>query len=470
MKIAVVILAAGRGERMNSSIPKVLHKIQDKSMLQHVIDSAQKLRPAKIVVVVGKHYAEIKKQIKAKNISFAIQSEPKGTGDALLKAKNFLRGFKGSILVLNGDVPLITPETLKKFFSLHIKEKNDISLVSFVAGNPSAYGRIFRDSAGGLLSIIEEKDATQEQKKINEVNSGIYLIRYRMLDLLKDIKLNELKGEYYLTDIIGIAKQKKYNVEAYRIGSADEMIGVNTITELLRARQVFRERITNRWIQKGVVLISPDLTFISEDAMIDKDTIIYPNVYLEGKTRIGKGCVIYPNVRIIDSEIRDAAVIKDSTVIENSLIRSKAVVGPFAHLRPGCDIGAEAKIGNFVEVKKSVIGSGAKASHLSYLGDATIGKGVNIGAGTITCNYNGREKHKTTIGDNVFVGSDTQFVAPVTIGKGAYIGAGSTITKHVPPMSLAVSRAEQKNIEGWAAKRQSSVRNKKTGVKKRRGR
>ncbi len=449
MKTAVVILAAGRGERMNSSIPKVLHKIQDNSMLQHVIDSAQKFGPAKIVVVAGKNYAEIKKSIKAKNISFAIQSEPKGTGDALSKARNFLRRFNGNILVLNGDVPLITHETLRKFFNLHLKGKKDISLVSFVAGNPSAYGRIFRDRAGGLLSIIEEKDATQEQKKINEVNSGIYLIRYNMLDLLKDIRVNKLKGEYYLTDIIGLAKQRNFAVEAYCIGSEDEMMGVNTIQELLRARQAFRARIMNKWIQKGVVLIAPDSTFISEDAMIGKDTIIYPNVYLEGKTRVGKGCVIHPNVRIVDSEIRDAAVIKDSTVIENSLIRSKAVVGPFAHLRPGCDIGTKAKIGNFVEVKKSVIGNGAKASHLSYLGDATIGKGVNIGAGTITCNYNGKEKHKTTIEDNVFVGSDTQFIAPVTVGKGAYIGAGSTITKNVPPMSLAVSRAEQKNIEGW---------------------
>lgn len=468
MKIAVVILAAGRGERMNSSIPKVLHKIEDRPMLQHVIDSAHRLGPTKIVVVVGEHYTEIKKSIKAKYVSFAIQSEPKGTADALSRARNFLRGFNGNILVLNGDVPLITPGTLRKFFSLHLKQKNDISIISFVAGNPSAYGRIARDSAGGLLAIVEEKDATQEQKKINEVNSGIYLIRSKMLSLLKNITLNKLKGEYYLTDIIGLAKQRNFAVEAYCIGSEDEMMGVNTVQELLRARQAFRARIMSGWIQKGVVLISPDTTFISEDAMIGKDTIIYPNVYLEGKTRIGKGCVIHPNVRIINSEIRDAAVIKDSTVIENSLVRSQAVVGPFAHLRPGCDIGTKAKIGNFVEVKKSVIGNGAKASHLSYLGDATIGKGVNIGAGTITCNYNGREKHKTTIEDNVFVGSDTQFIAPVTVGKGAYIGAGSTITKNVPPLSLAVSRAEQKNIEGWAKKR-TEVRNQKSKVKRRKG-
>lgn len=470
MKVAVVILAAGRGERMNSSLPKVLHRIFDKPMLQYVVDSSAKLEPFKIVVVAGEHYKEIKNSIKGKQgsiITFAIQKEPKGTGDALSKASTFLKDFRGTILVLNGDTPLITSQTLAKFLKLHRREKNDISLISFIASDPAAYGRILRDGSGGTMSIIEEKDATDIQKNIKEVNSGIYAIESDVLGLLRDIPLNASKGEYYLTDIIGIARSEGYNVKAYCIGSETEMMGVNTIPELLNAQQTFRRRLINEWIEKGIIFLDPDSVFIYPEVVIGKETTIYPGVYLEGKTRIGRGCTIYPNVHIIDSVVNNGAVIKDSTVIEVSIIRSKAVVGPFAHIRPGCDIGSGAKIGNFVEVKKSIIGNKTKASHLSYLGDARIGKGVNIGAGTITCNYDGKQKHKTTIDDNVFIGSDTQLVAPVRVGKGAYIGAGSTITKCVPPMSLAISRAEQRNIEKWATKKfkVKSLKVKKKGNK-----
>ena len=468
MKVAVVILAAGRGERMNSSLPKVLHRIFDKPMLQYVVGSAAKLKPFKIVVVAGKHYKEIKNSIKGGQrsiITFAIQKEPKGTGDALSKARTFLKDFRGTILVLNGDTPLITSQTLTKFLKLHRREKNDISLISFIASDPAAYGRILRDGSGGIMSIIEEKDATDIQKNIKEVNSGIYAIESDVLGLLRDIPLNASKGEYYLTDIIGIARSEGYNVKAYCIGSETEMMGVNTIPEFLNAQQTFRRRLINEWIGKGIIFLDPDSVFIYPEVVIGKETTIYPGVYLEGKTRIGRGCTIYPNVHIIDSVVNNGAVIKDSTVIEGSIIRSKAVVGPFAHIRPGCDIGSGAKIGNFVEVKKSIIGNKTKASHLSYLGDAYIGKGVNIGAGTITCNYDGKQKHKTTIDDNVFIGSDTQLVAPVKVGKGAYIGAGSTITKCVPPMSLAISRAEQRNINGWAIKRKFKVKSLKVKKK-----
>jgi len=465
MKTAVVILAAGRGGRMNSTMPKVLHKIFDKPMLQHVVDSAAMLKPFKLGVVVGKHYKDIKDSLKGRDIFFAIQKEPKGTGDALSRSRTFLKDFKGTILVLNGDTPLIRPETLNKFVRLHRKEKNKISLVSFIAGNPAAYGRILRDASGSILSIIEEKDATETQKKINEVNSGVYAIESEMLGLLGEVSLNTLKGEYYLTDIVGIARNKGCNVKAYRIGSEDEMMGINTMSDLLKAQQTFRKILINKWIDKGIMFLDPDSVFISQDVVMGNGTTIYPDVYLEGKTRLGRGCTIYPNVHIIDSIIKDSAVIKDSTVIEGSIIRSRAVIGPFAHIRPGCDIGSGAKIGNFVEIKKSIIGNRTKASHLSYLGDASVGTGVNIGAGTITCNYDGKEKHRTTIKDNVFIGSDTQLVAPVSVGKGAYIGAGSTITKCVPPMSLAISRAEQKNIKGWAKKKQFTVKSLKLKVK-----
>ena len=469
LKLAVVILAAGRGERMNSSMPKVLHKIFDKPMLQHVVDSALKIKPSRIVVVAGRNLKEIKNSVRGKGILFAVQKEPKGTGDALSKARALLKDFKGTMLVLNGDAPLITAETLSRFLRLHRKERNKISLISFMASNPAAYGRVLRDNSGGILSVIEEKAATDAQKNIKEVNSGVYAIESDVLNLLKEIQLNRLKGEYYLTDIVRTAKNKGYNVKAYCIGSEDEMMGVNTMPELLKAQQAYRKGLINNLINEGIIFLDPDSIFISPGVIIRKGTTIYPDVYLEGKTRLGRGCTIYPNVHIIDSVISDGVVIKDSTVIEGSIIRAKAVVGPFAHIRPGSDIGSGAKIGNFVEVKKSIIGDMTKASHLSYLGDASVGKNVNIGAGTITCNYDGKEKHRTTIEDNVFIGSDTQLVAPVRVGKGAYVGAGSTITKPVPPMSLAVSRAEQRNVEGWTAKKKLTVKSGKLKVKSAKG-
>jgi len=476
LQTAIIILAAGRGERMNSKLPKVLHKISDKIMLRHVVDTASKLKPFKIIVVVGRHYKDIKDSLKGGKILFAVQKEPRGTGDAVLKARAMLKGFKGTVLVMNGDAPLVTEQILDRFLRLHKKDKNNISFISFNASDPSAYGRVLRDARGNVMSIVEEKDATEFQKKIREVNSGVYAIGSDVLDLLRQIPLNKIKREYYLTDIIGIAGRKGLNVKAYCIGSEAEMMGVNTMSELLKAQHVFRQRFINKWIEKGVVFLNPESVFIYPEVVIGSGTTIYPDVFLEGKTKIGRGCTIYPNVRIIGSIINDGVVIKDSTVIEGSLIKSKAVIGPFAHIRPGCEVGAGAKIGNFVELKKSMIGDRTKASHLSYLGDASIGRDVNIGAGTITCNYDGKEKHRTTIEDDVFVGSDTQFVAPVTVGKGAYVGAGSTITKNVPPKSLALSRPEQRNIEGWAKrKKQSAIssqlsgKNKKSDVRKRKG-
>lgn len=459
MRTAVVILAAGRGERMNSSVPKVLHKLFDKSMLQHVVDSALGLKPEIIILVVSRNMKEIKGSLNPSDkIRFAVQKEPKGTADAVSKALPFLSGFHGTILVLNGDTPLITPETLSSFLRKHRKERNDISFISFIADDPKAYGRVVRDTSGRLKAIIEEKDATELQKKIHEVNSGIYAIESRMLEQLKDIKINVLKGEYYLTDIVGISAGRGSSVRAFCIGTEDEMSGVNTVSELARARQFLRKKIIAKWEQKGIIFIDPESAFIHQDVVIGKDTVIYPCVMLEARTKIGKACVIYPNVRIIDSVINDRSVIKDSTVIEGSVIRAGAVIGPFAHLRPGSEIGSGGKIGNFVEVKKSVIGDNTKASHLSYLGDAKIGKNVNIGAGTITCNYDGRKKNRTTIENNVFIGSDTQLVAPVKIGKGAYIGAGSTITKDVPALSLAVTRTEQRHIKNWVSKNKKKVK------------
>jgi bifunctional UDP-N-acetylglucosamine pyrophosphorylase/glucosamine-1-phosphate N-acetyltransferase len=459
MKIMCVVLAAGLGKRMNSFLPKVLHTLHGTPMLHHVLNTLYELNPLRIVVVAGKHLKEIKESIgDVSVISFVQQKVPMGTGDALLKAWTALKGFQGTVVVVNGDTPLIMSKTLKQFLTLHSKEKNSVSMLSFIAEDPGSYGRVIRDGAGDIISIVEDRDATERQKKIKEVNSGVYAIETDTPHLLKEIKLNESKGEYYLTDIIGVAKDKGIKIGAYCIGSEDEFMGVNTKKDFGKVRQLMRDRIIKKWVNRGICFIDTNSVYISTDVKIDKGTIIYPNVHLEGNTRIGRGCTIYPNVRIQDSIVEDGAIIKDSTLIEGSVVKRRASVGPFAHIRPGSEIGEEVKIGNFVEVKKSVIGSRTKASHLTYLGDSKIGKNVNIGAGTITCNYDGYKKHVTIIEDNVFIGSDSQLIAPVKIGKGAYVGAGSTITNDVPSLALGMGRTRQINIKDWVLRKKLKVK------------
>jgi bifunctional UDP-N-acetylglucosamine pyrophosphorylase/glucosamine-1-phosphate N-acetyltransferase len=466
MKLAGVILAGGLGKRMNSSVPKVLHTVHGNPMLQYVLNTIYGLKPQAVIVVVGKYLKEIREMIKGEGIiTFAKQEEAKGTADAFLKAWQALKGFKGTVIVVNGDTPLIVQSTLKKLLTLHKKRGNTISFISFIAKEPGSYGRVIRNKEKEVISIVEDRDATDIQKKIKEVNSGIYAIESDAGHILKEIKLNKSKGEYYLTDIIGIAKNKGMKVEAFCTGSEDELMGVNTRKELERVRQLMKDRSIKRWIDRGVSFMDASSVFISPDTRIGRNTFIYPNVYLEGNTSVGRGCTIYPNVRIHDSIIEEGAVIKDSTVIEESVVKSNASVGPFARLRPGSIIGKGARIGNFVEVKKSVIGSGTKAGHLTYLGDSKIGKNVNVGAGTITCNYDGYKKYITHIEDDVFIGSDSQLIAPIKIGRGAYIGAGSTITKDVPSMALALSRVEQRSIKDWVRKKKFKVQSSKLKVK-----
>lgn len=470
MKFVAVVLAAGLGKRMKSSLPKVLHNLHGAPLLEHVVNALRRLEPERIVIVLGKHNEKIKFSLRdIDKISFAEQREPKGTGDALLRAVPLLGRGKETIIVVNGDAPLITPETLRKFLLLHRQRKNKLSLLSFVADDPTSYGRLIRDQRGNAIAVIEDRDATASQKAVKEVNSGVYAIESEVLPLLETIKMNASKGEYYLTDIVHIAREKGVKMDAFRVGSEDELIGINTKEELEKARRLMKGRIIKRLIDRGVHFMDTFSVFLSSSTYIGKGTVVYPNVYIEGNTRIGRDCTIYPNVRIVDSAIEDGAVIKDSTVIESSVIKRKAAVGPFAHIRPGSEIGVEARIGNFVEVKKSVVGRGTKASHLSYLGDAEIGKDVNIGAGTITCNYDGLKKHVTIIEDGVFIGSDSQLIAPVKVGKGAYVGAGATVTEDVPSMALALSRTRQVNIEGWTAKRKSKLKSKKLLISKKRG-
>lgn len=448
MSLAVIVLAAGLGTRMKSATPKVLHPLLGKPVINHVLDAVQPLNPAKTIVVVNPQGTSVREALAGRNITFAVQKAMKGTGDAVKAAARSLAGFTGTVLIVNGDTPLLAAESLRRFVKLHAVRRESVSLLSFLAEPPHEYGRILRER-GQMVGIVENRDATDEQRTIREVNSGVYALQSEALALLKRIRVNASKGEYYLTDIVGIAVRQGLKVGAHIIGSASEYAGINTREDLHAAGLILRRTIASRWMLNGVTIMDQDTAFIDPSAQIGMDTVIYPGVHIEGKTVIGARCVIYPNCRISNCIIGDDVAVKDATVMEDSIISNHAAIGPFAHIRPATVVGEKAKIGNFVEIKKTRIGTGAKASHLSYIGDAEVGADVNIGAGTITCNYDGVNKHRTVLEDGVFIGSDTQLVAPVTVGKGAYVGAGSTITKDVPALALGLSRTKQINIEGW---------------------
>lgn len=451
--MACVILAAGLGTRMISSRPKVLHEIFRRPLIGYVLHAAQALGFERTVVVVGPHSADAVKAAIARDYpdaTVALQKEQKGTAHALMAAMNALKNFKGSVMVLNGDTPLVTSPTLKALIARHRKASNAVTVASFMASDAGSYGRIVRD---GGLSIVEAHEATEAQLMISEVNSGMYVIEPEALALLKSIKPSASKNEHYLTDIIALAQAKKLRAGAYALSDEFEFLGINTRIDLVEAGKALQWRTNALWLDEGVTMIDPNATFISPLASIGYDTVIYPNVHIEGDTKIGTGCTIMPGARILNSTIAAGVTIKDGSIIEDAIVGPEAQVGPYAHLRPGTVLKQNVRIGNFVEVKKSTIGEGTKAMHLSYLGDATIGKAVNVGAGTITCNYDGKLKHQTVLGDGVFIGSDTQLVAPVKVGKGAYIGAGTTVTTDVPAEALAISRTRQRVIPGWARKK-----------------
>ena len=462
MSLSVVILAAGKGKRMKSAHPKVLHEVLGRPMLQYVIDAVKPLRPQKVIVVIGNGADAVKKQISAEGpLSFIIQKELLGTGDALATARKELK--KGAVLVLNGDCPLITTKTLKMLIEKHKREKNIVSFLSFMDDAMQGYGRILRDKKGKVGEIIEDKHATSDEKKnYKELNGGVYILQTQALDYLEGIKKNRASGEYYLTDIIGIISKEGKKLNAY-ICPAEDIRGVNSRSELYEIADIIRRRKITGLMDRGVTFIDPNTSFVHSSVSVGKDTVIYPNTYLEGDTKIGNNCVIFPGARIFKSLLGRGVIIKDNTIVEESEIGDGSTIGPFAHLRPRTIIGRNVKIGNFVETKKSSIGNGTKASHLSYLGDAVIGKDVNIGAGTITCNYDGMNKFQTTIESDVFIGSDSQLVAPVRIGKGSFVAAGATVTKDVPAGSLAISRVKQQNLENWA-KRKKTVQKSRSNI------
>lgn len=441
-EILPIILAAGRGVRMASSMPKVLHKLLGRPILSYVIDAVRGLGLKRICVVVGYKAEKIMKVFEQPEIIFIEQREQLGTGHALMCCKEILSDVKGDILVLNGDTPLITQNTLKRLIDIHKNEGSSITLVISKVKQPGEYGLIIRDKEGRIKGI-EEVTERNKTKQSKEINAGIYCFKKDFLE--KNIPLipkNEKKGEYYLTDLIKIASEKGEKIAEIE-APFEEVIGINNRLDLAIATDILRKNILKGLMLQGTTIIDPNSTYVESGIKIGRDSILSPGVYLAGKTTIGENTILEHGVVVRDSEIGNNVVIKAYSVITESIVEDNAKIGPFAHLRPGSHVAEEAKIGNFVEMKKSYIGRGSKASHLTYLGDAQIGNDVNIGAGTITCNYDGKRKHKTIIKDRAFIGSNTAFIAPICIGEGATVGAGSVITEDVPDKKLAIARARQ---------------------------
>jgi len=452
--ISTIILAAGKGTRMKSDLVKVLHPLLGLPMLSYPIDlSLDGIKAEKTMVVVGYQADRIKERFKDPRLLFVLQEEQLGTGHAVLQAIPLIQNFSGTVLILYGDVPLVKVETLHSFFEAFQERGATLSVMTTVVENPSGYGRILRDQEGWLEKIVEEKDATEEEKLIREVNTGIFFVSASFLvEGLKEIGQDNAQGEYYLTDLVEIARRKGLRCSAHWVEDAREVMGINTRIDLAIASKVLREEKVKALMFSGVTVVDPKNTYVDRMVEVGKDTVLFPNCILQGQTKIGERCIIESNSKIIDSMIGDEVTIRSNSVITESKVEQGASIGPFAHLRPQSEVKAKVRIGNFVEVKKSVIGKGSKANHLAYIGDSIVGKEVNIGAGTITCNYDGLHKHQTIIGDRVFVGSNVELVAPVKVEKNAFIGAGTTVTKDVPEGALAISRVKQKNIKGWKKK------------------
>ena len=439
---------------MRSSRPKVLHQLAGLTLIEHVLRAAGALAPESTGVVVG-HVAD---QVRAglgnhASLGFVLQSEQLGTGHALLQAEPLFRARRGLLVVLSGDVPLIRPETLQRLVETHERAEAAVTVLCARVARPYGYGRIVRKS-GRLSRIVEERDASDLQRQLNEINSGIYAFDLAPLfDALREIPATGAVNEIYLPGLVAIYRRRGLGVETVEVEDPDEVRGINSQTELAEVRQIVRQRKNEELMAAGVTIEDPATTYIDTDVTVGPDTVIHPGVILEGRTSIGARCELHAGVRIVDSTVADDVLINNHCVIQGSTIATGARVGPFAHLRPETVIGTAARIGNFVETKKTSLGDGSKANHLTYLGDATIGSGVNVGAGTITCNYDGDTKYPTTIGDHVFIGSGTELVAPVTLGDDAYVAAGSCITDEVPAGALAVARGRQINKRDWVARR-----------------
>lgn len=451
MDKCAIILAAGQGTRIKSNIPKVLHKVCGKEMVNHVIDNMREAEIEDVNVIIGNGSELVKESTKDRNVSYSLQEEQLGTGHAVKCAKEFLQGKDGVVAVFTGDAPLTRVETIKKLIDENIKKGNKATLLSAYVDDPTGYGRIIRDGEE-VLKIVEHKDCNEEELKVNEMNAGMYCFDIKsLLSSLEELNNNNVQGEYYLTDVIGILKSKGEKVGAL-LTDYEDTLGVNSRAQLAEAERVLRKRINQFHLDNGVTLIDPNTTYIGVNAIIGKDTVIYPNNIIEGNTKIGEGCTILQNSRIKDSIIEDNVEIQASVILD-SKIGKNTTVGPFAYIRPESTIGESVRIGDFVEVKKSSIGNETKVSHLTYIGDAEVGSGCNFGCGTVVVNYDGKKKNKTIIGDHSFIGCNTNLISPVEVQDNTYIAAGSTITSTVEEGDLAVARAKQRNIKGWVKKK-----------------
>ncbi|GKX68717.1 bifunctional UDP-N-acetylglucosamine diphosphorylase/glucosamine-1-phosphate N-acetyltransferase GlmU [Inconstantimicrobium mannanitabidum] len=451
MDKCVIILAAGQGTRIKSKFPKVTHKVCGKEMINHVIDTMKKANLNNIDVVIGKGAELVKECTASRNVEYSMQPEQLGTGHAVKCAKDFLQGKKGVVAIFAGDAPLITVETVQKLIDTHINECNVATILSSLVEDPTGYGRIVRKN-GEVEKIVEQKDCNAEEKLINEVNSAIYCFDIEnLLVALGKIGNNNAQGEYYLTDVIGIFESEGKKVGAF-VTDFEETVGINSRVQLADAEKILRSRINKHHMTNGVTIINPENTYIGADVQIGPDTIIYPGCILEGTTTIGEDCIIYENCRINNSVIGDKTSVESSVIIDSE-VGTGTSVGPFAYIRPESKVGDNVKIGDFVEVKKSTIGNGTKVAHLTYIGDASVGENCNFGCGTVVVNYDGKKKHKTIIGNNSFIGCNTNLVSPVEVKDNTYIAAGSTITKEVPENSLAIARAKQINIENWVLRK-----------------
>ena len=451
MDKCAIILAAGQGTRIKSNIPKVLHKVCGKEMVNHVIDNMREAEIEDVNVIIGNGSELVKESTKDRNVSYSLQEEQLGTGHAVKCAKEFLQGKDGVVAVFTGDAPLTRIETIKKLVDEHIKKGNKATLLSAYVDDPTGYGRIIRYGEE-VLKIVEHKDCNEEELKVNEMNAGMYCFDIKsLLSSLEELNNNNVQGEYYLTDVIGILKSKGEKVGAL-LTDYEDTLGVNSRAQLAEAERVLRKRINQFHLDNGVTLIDPNTTYIGVNAIIGKDTVIYPNNIIEGNTKIGEGCTILQNSRIKDSIIEDNVEIQASVILD-SKIGKNTTVGPFAYIRPESTIGEGVRIGDFVEVKKSSIGNETKVSHLTYIGDAEVGSGCNFGCGTVVVNYDGKKKNKTIIGDHSFIGCNTNLISPVEVQDNTYIAAGSTITSTVEEGDLAVARAKQRNIKGWVKKK-----------------
>ncbi|MCK0473626.1 bifunctional UDP-N-acetylglucosamine diphosphorylase/glucosamine-1-phosphate N-acetyltransferase GlmU [Halalkalibacter sp. APA_J-10(15)] len=447
-----VILAAGQGTRMKSTLYKVLHPVCGKAMVQHVVDQVAALEVEEQVAVVG-YGAEVVQEQLGEQVSYVVQEKQLGTGHAVMQAADLLEQKEGITLVLCGDTPLLTADTLNELLECHEREDAKVTVLTAKAEDPSGYGRVIRNEHGLVERIVEQKDASKEELEVQEINTGTYCFDNALLfKALKQVGNDNAQGEYYLPDVIEILKKQGEAVAAYQTPMFEETLGVNDRVALSQAEQLMRKRINEYWMRQGVTLIDPGNTYISAQAMIGQDTIIHPGTHLQGNVSVGRNCIIGPNTEIKDSLIGDETAIRQS-VVHDSEIGKVVSVGPFAHIRPQSNIGDEARIGNFVEIKKSSLGHGSKASHLSYIGDATVGSNVNFSCGAVTVNYDGKNKFKTVIEDGAFIGCNANLIAPVTVGKQALVAAGSTITDDVPESSLSIARSRQTNKHDYINKK-----------------